>query len=70
VSLSEIVDATMYKQITSSLMHLTNTRPDICLAINTLSLYIVESRHDHLVAAKTCVEVPEGYNELWTQIHF
>ena len=33
----EIVDATLYKQMIGSLMYLTNTRPDICFAVNTLS---------------------------------
>ena len=33
----EAVDATLYRQIISSLMYLTNTRPDICFAVNTLS---------------------------------
>ena len=30
------VDATMYPQMIGSLMYLTNTRPDICFAMNTL----------------------------------
>ena len=34
---SEVVDATMYCQMIGSLMHLMNTRPDICFAVNTLS---------------------------------
>jgi hypothetical protein len=34
---SELVDATLYKQIIGSLMYLTNTRPDICFVVNTLS---------------------------------
>jgi hypothetical protein len=34
---SELVDATLYRQIIGSLMYLTNTRPDICFAVNTLS---------------------------------
>ena len=34
---SERVDATLYRQMISSLMYLTNTRPDICFAVNTLS---------------------------------
>ena len=32
----EAVDATMYHRIIGSLMYLTNTRPDICFAMNTL----------------------------------
>jgi hypothetical protein len=38
---SETVDATMFKQIIVSLMHLTNTRLDICFVVNTLSQYMV-----------------------------
>ena len=34
---SNSVDATMYCQMIGSLMYLTNTRPDICFAVNTLS---------------------------------
>ena len=34
---SEIVDATLYRQMIGSLMYLTNTRPDRCFAVNTLS---------------------------------
>jgi hypothetical protein len=34
---SELVDATLYRQIIRSLMYLTNTRPDICFVVNTLS---------------------------------
>jgi hypothetical protein len=32
-----------------SLMYLTNTRPYICFSMNTLSQYLVEPRHVHLV---------------------
>ena len=30
-------------------MYLTNTRPDICFAVNTLSQFLLDSRHVHLV---------------------
>jgi hypothetical protein len=49
-TVSELVDATLYKQIT--LMYLTNTREDICLVVNTLSGYRVEPKRVHSVAAK------------------
>ena len=48
----ELVDVTHYRQIIGSLMYLTNTRPDICFAVNTLSQYLVQPRWVHLVAAK------------------
>jgi hypothetical protein len=47
----ELVDATLYRQIIGSLMYLTNTRPDICFVVNTLSQYLVEPRRVHLVYA-------------------
>jgi hypothetical protein len=34
---SELVDATLYRQIIGTLMYLMNTRPDICFVVNTLS---------------------------------
>ena len=46
---SESVDVTLYKHIIGSLMYLTNTRPDICFAVNTLSQYMVNPKHIHLI---------------------
>ena len=46
---SEAVDATLYRHIIGSLMYLTNTRPDICFAVNTLSQYMVNPKHIHLI---------------------
>jgi hypothetical protein len=57
---SELVDATLYRQIIGSLMYLTNTKPDICFAVNTLSLYLVEPRRVHLVAAKHVMRYLKG----------
>ena len=48
----EIVDATVYRKMIGSLMNLTNTRTDICFAVNTLSQYMIELRHVHLIVAK------------------
>ena len=49
---SEAVDATMYHQMIGSLMYLMNTRPDIFFAMNTLSQFLTDLRHVHLIAAK------------------
>jgi hypothetical protein len=57
---SELVDATMYRHIIGSLMYLTNTRPDICSVVNTLSQYQVEPRRVHLVAAKHVMRYLKG----------
>ena len=64
---SEIVDVTLYRQIIGSPMYLTNTRPDICFVVNTLSKYRWSLDYS-LDCNKTCDEVPKGYIGLWTQI--
>ena len=48
---SEIVDAMMYRQMIGSLMYLTNTRPYIFFVVNTLSQFLIDPRHVHLIAA-------------------
>ena len=50
-SSSESVDATMYCQMIGSLIYLTNTRPYICFVVNTLSQFLTDTRHVHLIAA-------------------
>jgi hypothetical protein len=57
---SELIDATLYRQIIGSLMYLTNTRPGICFAVNTLSQFMVEPKHVHLVAAKHVMRYLKG----------
>jgi hypothetical protein len=56
----ELIDATLYRQIIGLLMYLMNTRPDICFAVNTLSQFLVEPRHVHLVAAKHVMRYLKG----------
>jgi hypothetical protein len=51
-TLSELVDVILYRHIIGSLMYLMNTRLDICFVVNTLSQYMVDPRHVHLVVAK------------------
>ena len=57
---SELVDVTQYKQIIGSLMYLTNTRPDICFVVKTLSQYLVQPRQVHLIAAKHVMRYMKG----------
>jgi hypothetical protein len=57
---SETIDVTLYRQMIGSLMYLTNTRLDICFAVNTLSQYMVELRHVHLIAAKHVLRYLKG----------
>jgi hypothetical protein len=57
---SKTVDVTLYRQMIESVMYLTNTRPDICFAVNTLSQYMVESIHVHLIAAKHVLRYLKG----------
>jgi hypothetical protein len=55
---SESVHAT--RKIIGSLMYPTNTRPDICFVVNTLSQYLVEPGRVHLVAAKHVMRYLKG----------
>ena len=57
---SETVDATMYHQMIGSLMYLTNTRPNICFAVDTLRQYLTDLRHVHLTAAKHILRYLKG----------
>jgi hypothetical protein len=60
---SEIIDVTLYRQMIGSLMYLINTRPDICFVVNTLSKYMVELRHVHLVATKHVMRYLKGTSD-------
>jgi hypothetical protein len=57
---SELIDATLYRQIIGLVMHLMNTRPDICFLVNTLSQFLSEPRHVHLVAEKHVMRYLKG----------
>ena len=57
---SEIVDAMMNCQMIGSLMYLTNTRPEICFVVNTLSQFFTDLRNVHLIAAKHILRYRRG----------
>ena len=48
----ETVDVTLQRHMIGLLMYLTNTKPNIFFAINTMSQYMADPRHVHLIAAK------------------
>ena len=57
---SEMVDATMYHQMICSLMYLMNMRLDIFFAMNTLSQFLTDPRHVHLIATKHILRYLKG----------
>ena len=57
---SESVDAMMYHQMIGSLMYLTNMRPNIFFAMNTLSEFLTDQRNVHLIAAKHILRYLRG----------
>ena len=57
---SDTVGATMYRQMIGSLTYLTNTRPDICFVVNTLSQFLIDPRHVHLIAGKHILRYLRG----------
>jgi hypothetical protein len=57
---SELVHAMLYKQIIGSLMYLMKTKPNICFSLNTLSQYLIEPKHVHLVSAKHVIRYLKG----------
>ena len=50
----------LYKKMVGSLMYLTNTRPDICFVVNTLSQYMVNPKHIKLVGEKHVMRYLKG----------
>jgi hypothetical protein len=56
----ERVNPTIYKQLIGCLMYLTNTRPDICFAVNTLSQYMVDPKRVHWIATKHILRYLKG----------
>ena len=57
---SETVDVMMYRQMSGSLMYRTNTRPEICFAVNTLSQFLSDPRNVYLIATKHVLRYLRG----------
>jgi hypothetical protein len=64
---SEEVNSTIYRQLIGCLMYLTNTRPDICFVVNTLSQYMVDPRKEHWIAAEHILKYLKGTIEYGLQ---
>ena len=50
----------MYHLMIGSLMYLMNTRPDIYFAVKTLSQFLTDPRHVHLIDAKHILRYLRG----------
>ena len=57
---SSPVDASRYRQLVGSLIYLVNTRPYIFFAVNVLSQFQVELKHDHCMAANHILRYQRG----------
>ena len=54
---SNPVDPTKYRHLIGSLMYLVNTQPDIYFAVNVLSKFQIEPRHDHWITTKHILNI-------------
>jgi hypothetical protein len=61
------VDATVYRQLVGSLMHLVNTRPDIFYVVNQLSQVMVKPTKLFWKVGKHVLRYPKGTSKygLW-----
>ena len=50
----------MYRQMIGSLMYLMNTRLYICFVVKTLSQFLIDPRHVHLIDAKHVLRYLKG----------
>jgi len=56
----ELGNASDYHQLIGALMFLVNSRPEICLAFNTLSQYMVEPHHINWIDANNILRYLRG----------
>ena len=65
------IDATMYKQLVSSLIYLTTTRPDLAYFVSVLSQFMSKPLESHWIAAKSVLRYLCGtvnYGILYTDV--
>ena len=56
----ESIDSRMYRQMIGSLMYLKNTSPDISFMVNTLSQFLTDPGHVHLIVANHVLRYLKG----------
>ena len=56
----KLVDAPMYHHMIGSLMYLMDIRPDIFFTVNTLSHFLKDPIHVHLIVAKHVLRYIKG----------
>jgi hypothetical protein len=61
------VNPTIYRQLIGCLIYWTNTRPDICFVVNTLSQHMVDPREVHWIATKHILRYLKGTIEFGLQ---
>ena len=61
--LLESVESMMYRQMICSLTYLRKTRPDIFFAVNTLSQFLMDPIHVHLMVAKHAARYLKGTDD-------
>ena len=54
------MDCTIYRQLIGSLLYLTHSRPDICYAMNDVSIYMQQPHDLHWKAAKRILQYIQG----------
>eukprot|EP01018_Ginkgo_biloba_P011799 Gb_11409 [translate_table: standard] len=64
---SNLVDATLYRQLVGSLMYLRNTRLDISYSVGILSQFMIEPREVHWREAKRVLRYIKGTSSLCLQ---
>jgi len=67
---SDLIDPSLYTQLIGSLMYCVNTILDICFAVNTLSQFMVVSRHIHWKVAKHAFQFSKDtvHYGVWTEV--
>ena len=54
------MDCTIYRQLIGSLLYLTHSRPDICYAMNAVSIYMQQPHYLHWKASKRILQYIQG----------